>query len=219
MKNQTKPLMRSYHPPLVVPAEQWHTIAAAVTGVGTALEPVLQPLTPDERRALYGMQIANEAFTRDYVELLEAHPELAPAYLRAADTLRDWQTREKLMECAETLAQLGDKIADTIKALQSDCYAAALAGYRLFVRSGVPAGYEEALAPLRAHVALRADKRRHTRAANLALKAAEAALDATQHGGSGAPPATPTPASAIVPKSAAAPSAPRDGSASNALAA
>ncbi len=210
MRNQTKPLMRSYHPPLVVPAEQWHTIATALTGLGTALEPALQPLTPDERRALYGMQIANEAFTREYIELLEAHPELAPAYLRVADTLRDWQTREKLVECAETLAQLGEKIADTIKALQSDCYASALAGYRLFVKSGTPAGYEEALAPLRAHVALRADKRRHTRAANAALKAAEDALATAQQGGGGTTPGAPAPttSSAIVPMNSAASSAP-----------
>ena len=57
-------------------ADQWQAVRAAITALNTALEPIVQPLTAGEIQDLLRVGIANEALTRDYVALIEAHPNL-----------------------------------------------------------------------------------------------------------------------------------------------
>ena len=189
MKHPPKTLSRSPRPTLAPTAEQWQAVRAAIRALNTALEPVVQPLTAGEIRDLLRVGIANEALTRDYVALLEAHPGLLPGYLHAADTRADWRTRDELVACGQAIGQISEKIAATAKALQSDCCAAALSAYRVLVMGGIPAGHETTVAPLRAHIEKRVQRRRETRAKNLALNAAREALG--EAGGGTAPAATP----------------------------
>ena len=199
MKMNLKARVRSNRTPITVATEKWHAIDADVQALKTEFAPVLQPLTETERRDLLTMGPANEAFTGLYATLIEEHADLVPAMLHPADTLRDWQTRKEMAERHRELLLLVQQIEDTLAALQSDCYAAALSAYRVLVLGNTPAGMDPALAPLREHVAERVQRRRETRAANLALKAAEEAL-ATATSGSGTPvnSTTPTNAAAVV---------------------
>ncbi len=183
MKHTPKTLSRSPRPALAPTAEQWQAVRAAITALNAALEPVVQPLTAGEIRDLLRVGIANEALTRDYVALLEAHPGLLPSYLHPADTQADWKTRDELVACGQAIGQISEKIDATAKALQSDCYAAALSAYRVLVMGGIPAGHETTVAPLRAHIEKRVERRRETRAKNLALKAAKDALAGNENGG------------------------------------
>ncbi len=191
MRNNIKTLSHSPRPAALPTAEQLHTVQVAVAALNTALAPLLQPLTEGELRDLLKVGLANESFTRDYVNLITAHPDLLPGYLRTGETQTGWEARDAFAACGQAIAQIGLKIAGTVKALQSDCYAAALSGYRILVKGGVPAGFEGEVAPLREHMAQRQARRRETRASRLALKAAQDALAAAGGGGeSPAPPAT-----------------------------
>lgn len=200
MKRNPKTLIRTTPPAVAPTTEQWHAADLAITALNTALEPLLQLLTEDERENLLPVGIIAEAFTRDYITLIETQPDLVPAFLRPADTQVNWKKRDELANLALAVAQIAEKIADTVKALEGDCYAAALAAYRILVRGGTPAGYESALAPMRGHIERREAQRRATRAKNRALKEAEAAL-AAANGDSPAPPAT---AAAVIPLEAGA---------------
>ena len=224
MRNNPKTLRQSPRPAALPTAEQLHTVQVAVTALNTALAPLLQPLTEGEIRDLLAVGIANESFTRDYVNLVTAHPDLLPGYLRTAETQASWEARDAFAATAQAVAQVTRKLDTTVKALQSDCYAAALNGYRILVQGGVPAGFEGEVAPLREHMAQRQARRRETRANRLALKAAKDALAAANGGGgeSPAPPATTLAAEkvTVMPMNASVASAKaRNGSAPTALAA
>ncbi len=197
MKMNLKSRVRSNRTPIIVTTEKWHSIHTAAQALKTELATVLQPLTETERRELLTMGPSNESFTGLYATLIEEHADLVPAMLHPADTLRDWQTRGELAEFRRDLLLLAQQVKDTMSSLQSDCYAAALAAYRVLVLGSTPAGMDPALEPLREHVAQRAQRARETRAANLALKAAKSALAAAT-GGSGGPAAPTTPANAAV---------------------
>ncbi len=153
MKPKTLP--RSNRLPLIVTAEQWHAITTAREALEAGLAPALQPLTASERQDLLGVGSARESFTRDFMALLELHPESLPAALRPTETLRDWKTRETLAAQRWAVAELLQKIDDTMAGLAGDCLATALAGYQLMVRGGAPAGTEAIVEQLRSHFARR----------------------------------------------------------------
>ncbi len=202
MKQTTKTTPRANHAPIIVTTEKWHAIDVAAQATLTEFAPVLQPLSEAERRSLLQVSIVNAAFCADYVTLLNAQPGLVPDLLRPADTLRDWQTCQELLERLPAIQRLAQDIEDTIAGLRADCYAAALGAYRVLVRGGLQASANPAFEPMRAHMARLLEQRRQTRAANLALQAAKDALEAAQPGAGDAP--APTPAAAIVPLSASA---------------
>ena len=200
MRTVTKTALRSNRAPILVDAAKWHSIDAATLALNTEYSPVLQPLTEDERRQLLRVALANESFTRDYVDLVATHPEIVPATMHTADTVRDWQTCEELRRRRQALADLIQQMDDTMTALQSGCYAAALAGYQIVTRGATPLGLEAAVARLREHWERRQELGKQTRAAKLAL--AKAKAEAAASAGSGSSPA-PTPASAaVIPMSA-----------------
>ena len=207
MKHTTKTTPRANHAPINVTTEKWHALDVASQALQTEFAPALQPLSEAERRDLLRVNVVNAAFTADYVTLLNAQPGLVPDLLKPADTLRDWQTCQELLERLPAILRLAQDIEDTIAGLQADCYAAALGTYRTLVRGGLQASTNPAFEPMRAHMARLLDQRRQTRAANLALQAAKDALAAAQQGGGDATPATL--AAAIVPMNTAA--VPRNG--------
>ncbi len=86
MQTNAKIQARASHPPILLLPPQWEAIAAALAALRAAFQPALQPLSAAERRQLLGVNIANEAFTADYLALLQAHPGAVPTLLRPADT-------------------------------------------------------------------------------------------------------------------------------------
>ena len=164
---RTKTLSRSNRVPLVVTPEKWHTVDAAVGALNTEFAGVLQPLTGTERRGLLGVGIAKESFTREFLALAKAHPDIMPPMLLPAETQRDWQTREEFDARRRAVATLLQQIEDTMAGLESDCLATALAGYQALLRGGAPAGLEPAVESLRRHFA------RHTPKPAAAPKAAK----------------------------------------------
>ena len=162
---------RTSHTPITPTTAQWHDADTALQALRTAFNPLLHPLSADERRQLLGLGAAYEPFVEDYITLLRAQADQVPALLRPADTLRDWQTRAELLERQALLAQLSQDVADMLAGLEGDRMAAARAGYRMLARDRAPAGLEAVVAPLREHMALRLERRRRTRALKLAAAA------------------------------------------------
>lgn len=218
MKTTTKTPLRSNRGTITVAADKWHAIDAALQTLRTEFIPIAQPLTEAERRSLLRVQMANEAFARDYLALVEAHPEVVPATMHTEDTLRDWQTREELRARHQAIMDLARQLEDTRIRLESDCYAAALAGYQIVRRGAAPTGADESIAGLREHWSRRQERRNQTLAAKRALEAAQSAAS----GHTPAPAPAPAEATAlVVPMSGSADSAaaPRKGSMPAALAA
>ena len=153
MKPTTKILARSGRAPLVVTPEKWDTVDTSVTALGTELDPIAQAITEAERRNLLRVGPQKETFTRDCLALVEAHPELAPAFLGTADAARDWATRDELLARRWAISAILRRIDDTLAGLESDCFATALAAYQAMVRGGAPAGLEPEVAQLRQHFA------------------------------------------------------------------
>ena len=207
MKSNPKTIARTSHAPITATTEKWHAVDAASTALQTELTPLLQPLGEAERRQLLRVDVANAAFAAEYATLLQAQPGLVPDLLKPADTLRDWQTCQELRERLPALRRLVQDIQDTIDGMEADCFAAALGAYRILVRGGLQVASHPGFEAMRAHIEARQVRRRQTRAANAALKAAQDALAAAQPpgGSNGAP----TPAAVIVPMNAGGPSGPR----------
>ncbi len=204
MKKNPKTIARTSHAPINVTTEKWHAVDVAAQSLQTELAPLLQPLGEAERRNLLRVGVANAAFAAEYATLLLAQPGLVPDLLKPADTLRDWQTSQELLERLPAIQKLAQDIEDTIDGLQADCYAAALGAYRILVRGGLQVANNPAFDAMRAHIEARSNRGRQTRAAKRALKAAQDALAAAQPlgGSNGAP----TPAAAVImPMNAAAP--------------
>ncbi len=158
MKTLPKIIARSGRAPIVVTPEKWHSVDASITALGTEFGGLLQPLSGTERRNLLRVGIAKESFTREFLALTKAHPEIMPPMLRPAETQRDWQTREDLAARRREVATLLQQIDDTMAGLESDCLATALAGYQALLRGGAPAGLEPEVASLRRHFARHAAK-------------------------------------------------------------
>ena len=158
MKTTIKILARSGRAPIFVTPEKWHAVDASVTALTTEFAGVLQPLTGTERRGLLGVGIAKESFTREFLALAKAHPEIMPPMLLPAETQRDWQTREEFDARRRAVATLLQQIEDTMAGLESDCLATALAGYQALLRGGAPAGLEPAVESLRRHFARHSPK-------------------------------------------------------------
>ena len=199
MQTNAKIQARAGHQPVVLTPPQWEAIATAFVALRAAFQPALQPLSEAERRQLLRVRIANEAFTADYIALLQAHPGAVPSLLRPADTVRDWQTREQLLAHQALLAQLSQDVADTLAGLSGDCYASALAAYRMLARDGAPAGMQAIVAPLREHVAQREERKRRTRALKAAANEADSPANVTA-----LPAAAAAPRAGLVPTSLAA---------------
>ena len=174
MRKNAKSTARSNRPDLNVLAEQWAHVDTIIQTLRATLAPALQPLTENERRKLLEVGIANEAFTASYASMVTTAPGIVPEVLRPANTTRDWQTQAELFERRQALLQIVQQMADTMAALRSDCFASALIGYRFLTQGGVPPGLDPVVEPLREHWAKRLERKNQTRAANLALKAAQA---------------------------------------------
>ncbi len=225
MRKNAKSTAQSNRAPLMPTTEQWHTADTAITALRAAFAPLLQPLTESERRELLRVGVFSEAFTADYAALIATESDLVPATLRPADTARDWQTRAELEERRQALLTLVQQIADTMAALQNDCYASALIAYRFLTQGGLPPGQDAAVEPLREHWARRQERYNQTRAANLALEAAKQVSGGSSGGSTGggnAAAPTPNAATAVTPMSAtngASATAPRNGNGTTDLAA
>ena len=130
-------------------------IDAALTALEEKLAGLIS-LQPSEIRALAKMGDKSEAFCRQTITILEQNRQVVPPSFNLEEALADVAAYDALRARTARLGRLLRRADDSVTALGSDIYAAALEGYSLLKVSGRSQGLED----LRKGLSMRFTKRR-----------------------------------------------------------
>jgi hypothetical protein len=108
--------------------EQRETILTKLDEIN-ALLPFLVNLSPDERHMLPKMGNKTEPFVEKALGYSQTNPNLVPPYIDAAELKKDFELVKQLTPVLTKMAQLHEKLDDTMLALGSEAFTAALAIY------------------------------------------------------------------------------------------
>jgi hypothetical protein len=124
-----------------VPAPVIADVLAKLKEVRTLLQPYVQALTPDERRALPKMSDKTVAFVEKVNLYTTSNPEFAPAFMHADELHSDLAMVVGLRPILDICDQLCSNVDDTNMLAGSEAYVQALMYYnsvKLAARTGQP---------------------------------------------------------------------------------
>jgi hypothetical protein len=116
-------------------AQDLADLDAAIDTLQRVLGPMVA-LQPQQRRDLIKMGDKSEAFCRQTLAVLTSNPQIVPPNLDLGEANADLAALDQLRPRLNELQQLAERLDDTVLALGSDVYAAALEGYGLLKVSG-----------------------------------------------------------------------------------
>jgi hypothetical protein len=116
-------------------------IAAAIATIREKL-PFMIELTPKAKLALPKMGDKSRTFVHKVVEVANRHPEYLPGTINLAEMRRDVELFEAIYPILMELNQLQTELDDTLTAIGSDAYSAALQIYRIVKAHGEGKGLD-----------------------------------------------------------------------------
>lgn len=127
------------------------TISAADEGslnmgfsqIKSVLDTYTKSLTPEERDALFGLDVENRGFAHDALGEAQANGGILPNYISAGDMDNDLKLYEQLNGLETLVDHIAQRIKDTKRLAAHEAYAMALTIYKLY-ESAHLAGIEDA---------------------------------------------------------------------------
>jgi hypothetical protein len=107
--------------------------------------PFLIDLTPEERRSLLKYGDKSRAFVEQALQVAEQNPDILPRTFDAGEMRNDVELFVALSSIHTAFAQLNELLDDTVLAVGSDAYAAALSVYQFARAAGKGAALDTAL--------------------------------------------------------------------------
>ena len=104
--------------------------------------PFLMDLTPEQRKSLPKMGDKSQAFVNKALEVATQNPDFLPRSFDLEEMKRDVELFQALYPVFLSLTQLQELVDDTVMAVGSDAYAAALMVYSFAKASGKGAGLD-----------------------------------------------------------------------------
>jgi hypothetical protein len=121
--------------------EDREAVIAAVATIKQKL-PFLMDLTAEERKSLPKMGDKSRAFVSKALEIATQNPDFLPRSFDLEEMNRDVELLESLYPVLLALTQLQELVDDTVMAVGSDAYAAALVVYNFAKASGKGSGLD-----------------------------------------------------------------------------
>lgn len=117
---------------------------AVLAAVATIKEKLtfLMDLTPEQRKSLPKMGDKSQAFVNKALEVATQNPDFLPRSFDLEEMKRDVELFQALYPVFLSLTQLQELVDDTVMAVGSDAYAAALMVYSFAKASGKGAGLD-----------------------------------------------------------------------------
>jgi hypothetical protein len=116
-------------------------VLAAVATIKEKL-PFLMDLTPEQRTSLPKMGDKSQAFVNKALEVATQNPDFLPRSFDLEEMKRDVELFQALYPVFLSLTQLQELVDDTVMAVGSDAYAAALVVYNFAKASGKGSGLD-----------------------------------------------------------------------------
>ncbi|MBF2026544.1 MAG: hypothetical protein IGS48_07220 [Oscillatoriales cyanobacterium C42_A2020_001] len=116
-------------------------VLAAVATIKEKL-PFLMDLTPEQRKSLPKMGDKSQAFVNKALEVAAQNPDFLPRSFDLEEMKRDVELFQALYPVFLSLTQLQELVDDTVMAVGSDAYAAALVVYNFAKASGKGSGLD-----------------------------------------------------------------------------
>jgi len=116
-------------------------VLAAVATIKEKL-PFLMDLTPEQRKSLPKMGDKSQAFVNKSLEVATQNPDFLPRSFDLEEMKRDVELFQALYSVFLSLTQLQELVDDTVMAVGSDAYAAALVVYNFAKASGKGSGLD-----------------------------------------------------------------------------
>jgi hypothetical protein len=116
----------------------------AINTIRTKL-PFLIDLSPEERRSLPRMGDKSRGFVAQALEVAEQNPDILPRSFDVAEMRKDVELLAALSPVLAALAQLNELVDDTVMAVGSEAYAAALLLYQFARAAGKGSALDTAL--------------------------------------------------------------------------
>ena len=116
-------------------------VLAAVATIKEKL-PFLMDLTPEQRKSLPKMGAKSQAFVNKALEVATQNPDFLPRSFDLEEMKRDVELFQALYPVSLSLTQLQELVDDTVMAVGSDAYAAALMVYSFAKASGKGSGLD-----------------------------------------------------------------------------
>ena len=116
-------------------------VLAAVATIKEKL-PFLMDLTPEQRKSLPKMGDKSQAFVNKALEVATQNPDFLPRSFDLEEMKQDVELFQALYPVSLSLTQLQELVDDTVMAVGSDAYAAALMVYSFAKASGKGAGLD-----------------------------------------------------------------------------
>jgi hypothetical protein len=107
--------------------------------------PFLIDLSPEERRTLPRMGDKSRGFVAQALEVAEQNPDILPRSFDVAEMRKDVELLSALSPVLAALAQLNELVDDTVMAVGSEAYAAALLVYQFARAAGKGSALDSAL--------------------------------------------------------------------------
>lgn len=128
----------------VLSDEEKAAVLAALEIVKTKL-PFLVDLSPDERRSLPKMGDKSVAFVQAALAVAEQNPNILPPAFNLAAFRKDVALMTTAQPVADKIKQLAELMDDTMVALGTDAYTAALVVYQMAQLAGKGQGLDQLL--------------------------------------------------------------------------
>ncbi|MEK7686604.1 MAG: hypothetical protein AAB466_14405 [Verrucomicrobiota bacterium] len=121
--------------------------AAVVAALNTIKQklPFLIDLSPEERRTLPKMGDKSRGFVRAALTVAQQNLDILPRALDVDESARDVALEEKLARLSASFSKLAELLDDTLVAVGSDAYVAALTTYQCARIAGKGAGLDDQL--------------------------------------------------------------------------
>jgi hypothetical protein len=116
-------------------------VLAAVATIKAKL-PFLMNLTPEQRKSLPKMGDKSQSFVNKALEVATQNPDFLPRSFDLDEMKRDVELFQALYPVFLALTQLQEAVDDTVMAVGSDAYAAALLVYNFAKANGKGAGLD-----------------------------------------------------------------------------
>ncbi len=117
------------------------TVVAAINTIKQKL-PFLIDLSPEERRSLPKMGDKSRGFVRAALTVAQQNPDILPRLFDVDEFARDVALEEKLARISGSFSKLAELLDDTLVAVGSDAYVAALTTYQCARIAGKGAGLD-----------------------------------------------------------------------------
>ena len=136
------------HDPKIISATLSDEDAAAVVAALNTIKqklPFLIDLSPEERRTLPKMGDKSRGFVRAALTVAQQNLDILPRALDVDESARDVALEEKLARLSASFSKLAELLDDTLVAVGSDAYVAALTTYQCARIAGKGAGLDDQL--------------------------------------------------------------------------